>query len=161
MAKLTTCIAFAVTAALTAPASAQLYNRANSLINDSAFELDHGHFREGVALAEEALHSGAVSADNYAGLYNNLCIGLTGLQRYNEALENCNHALELSPRSWVFYNNRANIYFHQGHYDRALAEYYKAMTFADGTAILIKNINLTLRKRGVPGSVTSVPEKTS
>ena len=161
MAKLVPLIVLAVTAALGAPVSAQQFNRANSLINDSAFELDHGHFRDGVALAEEALRSGGVSADNYAGLYNTLCIGLTGLQRFNEALDYCNRALELNPRSWVFYNNRANIFFHQGQYDRALAEYYKAMTFASGTSILMKNINLPLRRRGVPGAVTSAPEKNS
>ena len=161
MAKLLPCIAVLLAATFAGPSRAQEFNRANSLINDAAFELDHGHFREGVKLAEEALRSGAVSADNYAGLYNNLCIGMTGLQRFDEALDYCNRALELSPRSWVFYNNRANIYFHQGQYDRALAEYYKAMTFSEGTSILMKNINLTLRKRGVPGAVTTAPEKSS
>jgi tetratricopeptide (TPR) repeat protein len=162
MAKLTTsCVALALMATLSVPVAAQDFERSKSLINESAVELDRGHFKQGVALAQEALQSGAVGADNYAGVYNNLCIGLTGLTRYTEALDSCNRALELSPRSWVFYNNRANIYFYQGQYDRALAEYYKAMTFANGTSVLMKNINLTLRKRGVPGAVTSAPEKSS
>ncbi|MGZ6213152.1 MAG: tetratricopeptide repeat protein [Candidatus Binataceae bacterium] len=161
MAKLLPCMALVLAVAVTGPIAAQDFNRASALINDAAVELDRGHFSEGLKLAEEALRSGAVSADNYAGLYNNLCIGLTGLERFNEALDYCNRALALSPRAWAFYNNRANIYFHQGQYDRALAEYYKAMTFSDGTSILMKNINLTLRKRGVPGAVTTAPEKSS
>jgi tetratricopeptide (TPR) repeat protein len=155
-------MAFALTAAITAPVAAQdFFDRSDSLMNESAAELDRGHFKQGVALAEEVLRSGAIAANNYAGLYNNLCIGYTGLQRYNEALDSCNRALEFTPRLWVIYNNRANIYFYQGKYDQALAEYYKAMTFASGTSVLMRNINLTLRKRGVPGAVTSAPEKSS
>jgi tetratricopeptide (TPR) repeat protein len=161
MAKLLPCIALALTATFGGSVAAQEFDRTSALINDSAVELDRGHFKQGVALAEDALHSGTVSAENYAGLYNNLCIGLTGLKRYGEALDYCNRALELKPRSWVFYNNRANIFFYQGQYDRALAEYYKAMTFSEGTSVLMKNINLTLCRRGVPGSVITVPEKRS
>ena len=162
MAKLLPCIVLALTAALGAPVAAQdSFSRSDSLMNESAAEINGGHFLQAVSLAEEALHSGAVSAGSYPGLYNNLCIGYTGLKRYSEALDFCNRALELSPRSWVFYNNRANIFFYQGQYDRALAEYYKAMTFASGTSVLMRNINLTLRRRGVPGAVTSAPEKNS
>jgi tetratricopeptide (TPR) repeat protein len=143
------------------PGAAQMYDRSTALINDSAIELDRGHFRDGVDLAKKALGTGVIAAENYPGVYNNLCIGLTGLRRYDEALDACNKALELSPRSWVFYNNRANIYFYRGQYDRALAEYYKAMTFSNGTSVLMRNINLTLRKRGVPGAITVAPEKSS
>jgi tetratricopeptide (TPR) repeat protein len=145
----------------TMPCTAQIYDHSTSLINDSAIALDRGHFREGVDLAKEALSTGTIAAENYPGLYNNLCIGLTGLRRYDDALEACNKALELSPRSWVFYNNRANIYFYRGQYDHALAEYYKAMTFASGTSVLMRNINLTLRRRGIPGAITVAPEKSS
>jgi tetratricopeptide (TPR) repeat protein len=153
--------ALLLSATIALPCAAQQFDRANSLMNESAAELDRGHFKEGVTLAEQALRTGAISGESYPGLYNNLCVGLTGLQRYEEAIDACNKALELSPRSWSFYNNRGNIYFYQGHYDRALAEYYKAMTFATGTSVLMKNINLTMRKRGIPGAVTSVPEKSS
>ncbi|MDX2141957.1 MAG: tetratricopeptide repeat protein [Rhodospirillaceae bacterium] len=129
------------------PANAQLFSRGNGLVNEAAYALDRENWAQGTALAREALRSGELMPGNIPAAYNNLCIGLTGLGRYDEAMEACNKAVEMRPRQWSFYNNRANIYYYRGEYDRALAEYYKAMTFSPGDDVLLQNIALTLRVR--------------
>ena len=73
-----------------------------------------------------------VSPMTAAAAYNKLCIGLTGKGNFDEAIASCINALDLEPSQFSFYNNRANIYFFLGQYDKALAEYYKAMTFSHG-----------------------------
>jgi tetratricopeptide (TPR) repeat protein len=143
-------LAFLSTAALllvAGGASAQLFSRGNGLVNEAAYALDRENWSQGTALAREALRSGELMPGNIPAAYNNLCIGLTGLGKYDEAMEACNKAVEMRPRQWSFYNNRANIYYYRGEYDRALAEYYKAMTFSPGDDVLLQNIALTLRVR--------------
>ena len=136
----------------TVPAQAQTFGPGNGLINDSARELDRGRWDKGVELVQQAFRSGDITPMNMAAAYNNLCIGLTGQHKFDEAIDACNRALNFQPREWKFYNNRANVYFYLGEFDRALAEYYKAMTFSHGDSILMTNIGITLKHRRVFGS---------
>ena len=128
-------------------AGAQAFSRGNALVNQSAYAADMERWSEAVNLANEALRSGEVMLENLPALYNNLCIGLTGLRRFEDAIAACDKALELKPREWKFYNNRANIYFYLGQFSRALAEYYKAVTFNPANSVLMSNIGLTLQYR--------------
>ena len=134
-------------------AGAQVFTRGNGLVNESAYALDRENWRQGAALAQEALRSGELMPSNVPAAYNNLCIGLTGQGKFDEAMAACDKAIELKPRQWSFYNNRGNIYFYRSEFDRALAEYYKAMTFSPGDEVLLQNIALSLkvRKNRTPG----------
>lgn len=132
---------------LLGPVQAQSFTRGNGLVNEAAHALDRDKWDKGVALARQALRSGELSPNNLPAALNNLCIGLTGQGHYEEALETCNKAIGRKPRQWSFYNNRANIHFYQEKYDRALSDYYKALTFSPGDDVLITNISLTLRTR--------------
>jgi tetratricopeptide (TPR) repeat protein len=136
-------------------ASAQSFRPANSWVNDAAFMLDRKDWAGGTQLTRQALRSGELTPENHAAALNNLCIGLTGLNQYAEATESCLKAIELSPRQWQSYNNLANIYYFLGQYDKALAQYYKALSFRTESSILLKNIRLTLdmRNRQRPGDV--------
>jgi tetratricopeptide (TPR) repeat protein len=128
-------------------ATAQQFSRGNALVNESAYAVNMERWRDAVNLAEEALRSGEVTLENVPAVYNNLCIGLTGMRRFEEAIAACNKAVDMKPRQWSFYNNRANIYFYLGQFSKALAEYYKAVTFNPANRILLSNINLTLEYR--------------
>ncbi len=144
------------------PATSQMFSRGNGMVNDSAYALDREDWDRGAALAKEALRSGELMPTNIPAAYNNYCIGLTGMAKYDEAMEACNKAIQLRPRQWSFYNNRANIHFYLGQFDRALAEYYKAMTFSPGDDVLLQNIALALRVRKIRNqSQPGGQEKTS
>jgi tetratricopeptide (TPR) repeat protein len=136
-----------LTATTITTASAQGFLPGNGLVNESAYALERENWRKGADLAQKALRSGELLPENLPSAYNNLCIGLSRLGKLDDAMEACNKAVNLRPRQWSFYNNRANIYFFQAQFDRALAEYYKAMTFSPGDDILLQNIALTLKAR--------------
>lgn len=140
-------LAAVVAGGLSGAANAQMFTRGNGLVNESAYALDREKWREGTSLARQALESGELMPGNIPSAYNNLCVGLTGLGRFDEAMEACTKAINLKPRQWSFYNNRGNIYYYLGQYDRALAEYYKAMTFSPADNVLLQNIALTLKVR--------------
>lgn len=128
-------------------ATAQMFSRGNGLVNESAYALDRKNWNQGVNLAREALRSGELMPSNLPAAYNNLCIGLTGMGKFDDAMEACNKAIELRPRQWSFYNNRGNIHYYRGEFDRALAEYYKALTFSPNDDVLLQNIALSLKVR--------------
>ncbi len=128
-------------------AAAQEFTAGNALVNDSAYAIGRERWKEAVDLAEKALRSGELTFDSLPPAYNNLCIGLTGQRLYSDAIRACDKAVEMKPRTWSFYNNRANVYFYLGNFDRALAEYYKAMTFNSSSAVLMHNIGVTLEYR--------------
>ncbi|MFL2771347.1 MAG: tetratricopeptide repeat protein [Rhodospirillaceae bacterium] len=143
------CVSAALVFLLTGPGPAhtQMFSVGNSLVNEAAHALDRGRWDKGVSLARQALKSGELTVVNVPAALNNLCIGLTGQGHYDEALDTCNQAIDKRPREWSFYNNRANVWFHQAQYNQALIDYYKALTFSPGDDVLITNISLTLRKR--------------
>lgn len=128
-------------------ANAQMFSRGNGLVNEAAHALDRQKWQKGASLARQALKSGELTPQNLPAALNNLCIGLTGQGYYAEAMDTCNQAITKRPREWSFYNNRANIHFYRAQYDRALSDYYKALTFSPGDDVLITNISLTLRTR--------------
>jgi len=134
-------------AGLAPAASSQTFTRGNGLVNESAYALDREQWKKGAQLARTALESGELMPQNVPAAYNNLCIGLSRTGKLDEAMEACNKAIALKPRQWAFYNNRGNIYFFRNEFDRALAEYYKAMTFSPGDNVLLQNVALTLKAR--------------
>ncbi|NKB43716.1 MAG: tetratricopeptide repeat protein [Alphaproteobacteria bacterium] len=140
-------IAALIAISMAGPANAQMFGKGNGLVNEAAHALDREKWDRGVGLARQALRSGSLTPTNIPAALNNLCIGLTGQGHYEEALETCNRAIGKKPREWSFYNNRANIHYYQEKYDRALSDYYKALTFSPGDDVLITNISLTLRTR--------------
>ena len=145
-------LAVIATVGIAAPLQAQMFSPGNGWVNDAAYALDRKQWDKGTELAARALQSGDVSPDNLPAAYNNYCIGLTGQRKFDAAIAACNKAVELRPREWRFYNNRANIYFYLNQFDRALAEYYKAMTFNPSGNVLMSNIGISLKQRRVFGN---------
>ena len=93
----------------------------NADLSDGAAALRAGDAEEGVRLTQRGLASVASSKDRVAG-YSNLCAGLIMLERLDEALEACNHAIEINDRHWRGYSNRALIYIKQARYGEAEAD---------------------------------------
>lgn len=110
---------------VTAQAAAQADTPAKTVLGpsnldlaDGAEALRVGDAEEGVRLTERGLRSGVSARDRVAG-YSNLCAGLIMLERLDEALEACNHALEIDERHWRSYSNRALAYIKLQRYGEA------------------------------------------
>jgi tetratricopeptide (TPR) repeat protein len=141
-------LSVAALCALSAPSvQAQSFRPSNGWVNDAAMMLDAKEWQKGTEKTRAALRTGELTAENHAAALNNLCIGLTGLTQYSEAMDACLQAIDMSPRQWQSYNNLANIYFFLNQYDKALAQYYKALSFRSSSGILLQNIRLTLDVR--------------
>jgi tetratricopeptide (TPR) repeat protein len=91
---------------------------ANADLADGAAALRAGDVEEGVRLTERGLARAADRRDRVAG-YSNLCAGLAMLERFAEALQACDQALQLDERHWRSYSNRALVYLKQERYPEA------------------------------------------
>lgn len=130
----------------------QQFAAGNALVNESAYAIRRERWRDAARLAEKALRSGDLTLENIPPAYSNLCVALTGERKFLEAMDACDKAVDLRPRQWSYYNNRANIHFYKGNFDRALAEYYKAMAFSSGGSVLMHNIGVALEYRKYRGN---------
>jgi len=90
----------------------------NADLADGAAALRVGNAEDGVRLTERGLKSASSRRDRVAG-YSNLCAGLVMLERFDEALQACNRALELDDGHWRSYSNRALVYLRQERYAEA------------------------------------------
>jgi tetratricopeptide (TPR) repeat protein len=140
-------IAFVAVGLATTAAQAQSFRPGNGWVNEAAMMLDAKEWQKGTEKTRAALRSGELTPENHAAALNNLCIGLTGLTQYSDAMDACLQAIDMSPRQWQSYNNLANIYFYLNQYDKALAQYYKALSFRSSSGVLLQNIRLTLDVR--------------
>jgi len=140
-------LGLAAVLAATPVLAAQSLKTGPGLVAEAAYAVRKEKWRLGADLARDAIRTRVLNADDMAGAYNNLCIALTGLKEYAEAIEACDNALVYQPRQWETHNNRGNVYYLMGLHDKALASYYKAMELKPGHAVLRANIARVLRQR--------------
>lgn len=73
--------------------------------------------------------SGKTSTYTYEA-YNALCISLTSIGEFDEALVACNTAINLEKRKWQAINSRGSLHYKSGKYQEALADYRAAFELA-------------------------------
>ncbi len=97
---------------ITVAASADEANTSSTILGtqpdlaDGARALQLRQFEEGVRLTLQGLKQASSRRQRASGL-SNLCAGYAALQRYDEAIEACNAAMDLNAPRWRVYNNRA------------------------------------------------------
>lgn len=85
---------------------------------DGATALRAGNAEDGVRLTQRGLNTAANDRERVAG-YSNLCAGLIMLERFDEALDACNLAINIDDGHWRGYSNRALAYVKLERYSEA------------------------------------------
>ncbi len=93
----------------------------SSQLADGARALQFRDYELGVRLTLEGLRGNVARRERAAAL-SNLCAGYAGLERYDEAIEACNRALELNAIPWRVLNNRAIAYLGKGQIQAARSD---------------------------------------
>ena len=97
--------------------------------------------------------SGATSRYEYDA-YNALCISLTSNKQFEEAIEACDTAIEISPSRWEALNSRGTLNYKTGQYTQALNDYRLALEKAPDTGRIRKVIehNINISESRVSGN---------
>ena len=127
---------------LAVAAQVVLGNPGITALNNGARAIDNNDMARGIALTRDALDSDMLSPFQEAKAYNNLCVGFFKLKLFEEALKNCDQAIEISSKNWTYYNNRAGAHWGLGRYDEAIEDYKKALEFNPGSEKVQQNLAL-------------------
>lgn len=91
-----------------------------------------------------------VSAAKTAHEYGENGTRLAGQQNYDTAAAELTRAIELAPRSPVFYINRGYAHYHLGRYLKALNDYNTALKYASGHPVALNGRGCVYGKLGEP-----------
>ncbi|HET9863254.1 MAG TPA: hypothetical protein VFP37_07405 [Steroidobacteraceae bacterium] len=116
----------------------------NSLLADGAELLAAGHYALGVRITLQGLEQPGTARDLAAG-HSNACAGLAALERWAEALEHCNKALELDRSNWRTYNNRAAVFVGLRQYDLAMTDVNAGLELAPDSPTLLKSREVVIQ----------------
>src|SRR5215510_14063458 len=78
----------------------------NPMLSDGASALMSGDYERGIQLTQLGLSS-AVTKEDRAAAYANLCAGFAALKKYERALENCDQSVAIFDGNWRAWQNRA------------------------------------------------------
>ncbi|HEX6000186.1 MAG TPA: tetratricopeptide repeat protein, partial [Hyphomicrobiaceae bacterium] len=101
----------------------------------------HERLKETIAQTTKAIKAGKLGAKDLAGAYCLRSAAHENLGSSKEALADANAALKLTPQSPETLHCRGGVYFALGDYDKAIADYSKAITLGATEA--------TIKQRGV------------
>ena len=126
--------------------SATVMGPSNAQLADGATALEQGRVEDGIRLTLEGLQVPSGKQDQAAG-YSNLCAGYAMLQKWDEALQHCNAAIELDSNNWRSFNNRAAVYAGKGQYDKAVDDIRAGLRLAPNSRTLNESLRIIEENR--------------
>ena len=91
------------------------------------------------AACTRAIRSGEHNAHHLAVLYGNRCAASINNGKSDEALSDCNQAIQLDPKNAVAYANRCAAHIHKGEIDDALSDCNQAIQLDSKNAAAFHN----------------------
>ncbi|MGH8185390.1 MAG: hypothetical protein ACREUC_02410 [Steroidobacteraceae bacterium] len=138
--------AFAIGAALASSAAAEpLPSGSNTvigpnvLLSDGAEALMKGQWERGIELTKMGL-AFAISQQDKAAAYANLCAGYGALKQYQRALENCDQSLAITQDNWRAWQNRAAANLGLGKIDESLRDIQRGLQLNPDSDALQKTL---------------------
>jgi tetratricopeptide (TPR) repeat protein len=122
-----------------AATSSTVFGTANEQLVAGAEALRNRLYRKGVELTLSGLEQINLPRDIAAAL-SNLCAGYVGLKEFALALKSCDESLELDPRNWRTWNNRAAAHLGQGQHDAAIMDVQEGLQLAPQSATLQRTL---------------------
>ena len=111
----------------------------NPYLSDGADALVNGYIKKGIDLTEKGLEYAQGEYEHKAAL-SNLCAGYLMVNQPQKALQACNAVLEMDPKFWRAYNNRALVYLELARFEDSEADIQR------GQELRPKSRNLKLTK---------------
>ena len=111
------------------------------VVNKGFSAYTEGDFSKSVAYSRYALQQG-LKKSHKTIVYNNLCAALGTQGRYDDAIEACDKALELTPTNWQAYSNRAAANWLAGDKLQARQDIESAKKIDDQAPEITYNVNV-------------------
>jgi tetratricopeptide (TPR) repeat protein len=111
----------------------------NPMLSDGAAALMSGDWERGIQLTQLGLSS-AVSQEDRAAAFANLCAGYAALKKFERALENCNQSLAIHDGNWRAWQNRAAANLGLGRVEESLRDIQRGLQLNPDSDTLQKTL---------------------
>jgi tetratricopeptide (TPR) repeat protein len=98
----------------------------NVLLADGAQALMSGEWERGIQLTQMGLGT-AVSQQDRAAAFANLCAGYAALKKYERALESCDQSIAIDEDNWRAWQNRAAANLGLGRIEESLKDIQRGL----------------------------------
>jgi tetratricopeptide (TPR) repeat protein len=98
----------------------------NVLLADGAAALMNGEWERGVQLTQMGLGT-AVTQQDRAAAFANLCAGYAAMKKYELALQNCDRSIAIVETNWRAWQNRAAANLGLGRIDESLKDIQRGL----------------------------------
>ena len=113
----------------------------NVLLVEGANALNSGDWKRGIQLTEFGLAT-AVSQDDRAAAFANLCAGYAALKEFDKALALCNRSIELQDYNWRTWQNRAACHLGLGKIEESLDDVQRGLELNPDSASLQQTLDI-------------------
>lgn len=112
---------------------------ANAMLSDGAAALMSGDWERGIQLTQMGL-STAISQEDRAAAFANLCAGFAALKKYERALESCDQSLAIFDGNWRAWQNRAAANLGMGKIEESLRDVQRGLQLNPDSDALQKTL---------------------
>ena len=113
----------------------------NVLLVEGANALNSGDWKRGIQLTEFGLAT-AVSQDDRAAAFANLCAGYAALKEFDKALALCDRSIELQNYNWRTWQNRAACHLGLGKIEESLEDVQRGLELNPDSASLQQTLEI-------------------
>jgi tetratricopeptide (TPR) repeat protein len=111
----------------------------NAMLSEGAAALLSGDWQRGIELTQLGLAQ-AVSQEDKAAGFANLCAGHAALRQFDKGLEYCNQSLEISDSNWRAWQNRAACHLGLGKIEESLRDLQRGLQISPDSDALQKTL---------------------
>jgi len=111
----------------------------SDLIRRGNAYIESGEIEKAKEALSRALKSSLTSRQR-ANAHNSLCVANIKEEAWNEAMLQCDMAIEIVPTNWRFFNNRGNVYLGLGQLEQARINYSRGLDIAPKSKTLATNV---------------------
>ena len=120
-------------------ASANTVIGPNPMLSDGAEALMNGQYERGIQLTQLGLGT-ALTREDRAAAYANLCAGYTALRKYERALENCDQSVAIFDGNWRAWQNRAAANLGLGRIEESMRDIQRGLQLNPDAEALHKTL---------------------
>jgi tetratricopeptide (TPR) repeat protein len=123
--------------------------------------LHAGNYDRAAFYYEEAIKRKSLSKLEMIEVHNGLCVTYMYLEKFEDAIVQCEESIDLQNNRWQTYNNLGTVYLVMGDYDNAIATYEKALKMKPKSQILQFNLGIAKERRNarrINGSNSQNPD---
>ncbi len=118
----------------------------DQLLKGARSALQNGNHERALFYLEEALKRKNLSRIEMIEVHNDLCVTYIYVERFEEAIEQCQASIEIQSNRWETYNNLGTVYLVMGAYQNAIDTYEKALKMKPKSQILLFNLDIAKQR---------------